>query len=244
MKVNELIKQLALSMERERVKRNLSQKEFAKLVDTSYSNYRRIVSGESTGMDIHIPIAFYRLTGKYVFEMMGMTTPEAKIIGHYRSLSEPQKRFIEAVAEFEVQYRPEICANSGDMLSVIVPVGNFEDGMIWDSVHLKKIDISPYRAKYGAKICCGIEVTTNHMHPVYLKGDILLIEKRAPRDGDIGIFANKKEGRAYIRRFKQTNPTRLEPINDYGQTFYVNPDSPDDMLNWVKFGCVLTKIRI
>ena len=36
---------------------------------------------------------------------------------------------------------------------------------------------------------------------------------------------------------------RLTPINNYGETFYVDSDNVDDMSKWIKFGHVLCKVR-
>ncbi|MBQ0059090.1 MAG: DNA-binding protein, partial [Lachnospiraceae bacterium] len=105
------------------------------------------------------------------------------------------------------------------------------------------VNIAGYRRKYGNEITCGIRVTSNHLHPVYLKNDILLISKRPIRDGDTGIFLNTETGCVYLRKFYQTSPCRLEPINGYGETFYVDSDSQEDMGKWIKFGYVLTKMR-
>ena len=62
-------------------------------------------------------------------------------------------------------------------------------------------------------------------------GDILLISRRPPRDGDTTIFLNTENGRAYLRRFIQQVPRILQPINE------------DEVKKWVKYGVVLTKMR-
>ncbi len=123
------------------------------------------------------------------------------------------------------------------------PMGDCKDGMILDSVNLSKANIGDYRQRLGVDIHCGLKMNNNHLHPVYLKNDILLICKEPPRDGDVGIFMNKENGRTYIRKYRQTSPCRLEPVNGYGEVFLVDSDDPKDVLKWVKFGRVVTKIR-
>ena len=88
--------------------------------------------------------------------------------------------------------------------------------MIWDSANVRKVNIAPYRKRYGSQINAGVEVTSNHLTPVYHMGDILLISRRPPRDGDTTIFLNTENGRAYLRRFIQQVPRILQPINGYG----------------------------
>lgn len=75
---------------------------------------------------------------------------------------------------------------------MIVPTGNFEDGMIWDSANIIKVNAAPYIQKFGTKLHCGVMVTSHHLQPVYQNGDILLISKRPPREGDTYIFINRR----------------------------------------------------
>ena len=74
-------------------------------------------------------------------------------------------------------------------------------------------------------------------------GDILLISRRPPRDGDTTIFLNTENSRAYLRRFIQQVPRILQPINGYGESFYIDPYNEDEVKKWVKYGVVLTKMR-
>ena len=115
--------------------------------------------------------------------------------------------------------------------------------MILDSYNVEKLDVSNYRKAFGDALHIGIRITSNHLHPVYNKGDILLISRNPIRDGDTGIFINAQNKRAYIRKLHQTNPCELTPINNYGETFYVDSDNVDDMSKWIKFGHVLCKVR-
>ena len=109
--------------------------------------------------------------------------------------------------------------------------------------NVEKLDVSNYRKAFGDALHIGIRITSNHLHPVYNKGDILLISRNPIRDGDTGIFINAQNKRAYIRKLHQKNPCELTPINNYGETFYVDSDNVDDMSKWIKFGHVLCKVR-
>lgn len=118
-----------------------------------------------------------------------------------------------------------------------------EDGMVLDSAHEEHVYCPEYIKKYGERLHCGIRITSNHLHPVYIKGDIIGISKRPPRDGDTFVLVNKKNGRAYIRKFIQSEPCRMEPINGYGDIITIDPDNPDEMREWVMFGVVITVLR-
>lgn len=182
----------------------------------------------------------HKLTNKFLFELIGVNHEYSHIIKIYREMSQRQRNFISCVAKFESEFAtyPE----RNDEINVIVPTGNCEDGMIWDSVHIEKTHIA--NCLHGLpEVNYGLKITSNHLHPVYAMDDILLIETRSPRDGDTGIFLNKISHRAYIRKFKQTDPCQMIPINGYGKTFYVNPHNIDEMNDWVKLGRVICRLR-
>ena len=63
------------------------------------------------------------------------------------------------------------------------------------------------------------------------------------REGDTGIFFNRESGRMYIRKFHSSAVWALEPINNYGQTIYIDTHNPDEMEKWIGFGYVLSKMR-
>lgn len=232
----------AQNLECERIKLGLSQKEMADELEISLTAYKRILTGETTRIDLYVAYRLYELTGKFAFELLGIYEKKFKVAEKLHGLSDQQLLFVNAVIEFEKQFQVNN-EDYEDYINVFVPTGNLEDGMIYDSSHMEKLNVSHYLKKFGDRIDYGIKITSNHLHPAYNKGDILLISKETIRDGDIGLFLNCEDGRAYIRKFHQTNPSKLEPINDYGKTFYVNQDSKEDMDKWKKFGKVLTKVR-
>lgn len=242
MERNQLIESFLENIEKQRVALHLTQQQMAQKLEMSLSGYKKLIAGETAKIDMVLVHRLYELTGQFMCEMVDMPVPEVQLIRKYQKLSPSQQKFVEDIIDFEEAFRPEEDCGE-DYVTLMVPTGNLEDGMIWDSVDLRKINVASYRKKFGSDLHCAIKVTTNHLHPVYHDGDVLLMCRRAPRDGDIGIFINEKTGRAYLRKFKQTVPCQLLPINEYGQTFYVDPYSVEDMEQWIKFGVVLTKLR-
>ncbi|MBQ0059682.1 MAG: helix-turn-helix transcriptional regulator, partial [Lachnospiraceae bacterium] len=216
----EMSQKFAEMLEKERVKMGLSQKQMAQKLDVSLSTYKRIVSGTTDKIDLYLLYKLYLATGKLAYEFTDFSDPVLELKKKIAHLSPSQMSFIESLIDFETAYAASH-EDAEDYVTVYIPTGNMEDGMIYDSVNIEKVNIAGYRRKYGNEITCGIRVTSNHLHPVYLKNDILLISKRPIRDGDAGIFLNTETGCIYLRKFYQTNPCRLEPINGYGETFYV-----------------------
>ncbi|MCQ2521100.1 MAG: DNA-binding protein [Lachnospiraceae bacterium] len=240
----EVNRNLILSVERERVALGYTQAQMADALEMSLSGYKKLVGGETERIDIYVVYRLSELTGKFFYELAGRNLGNINYISCLRELSDSQNRFIGSIVDFERDFREKHPADYNDFLSVLVLTGDMKDGMIYDSCNVEKVPIGALRKKYGESLTCGIRVTSNHLHPVYHRDDILLVSKQPPRDGDIGIFISRESNRAYLRKFRQTNPCRLEPVNDYGETFLVNPEKEEDMNRWIKFGKVLAKTRL
>ena len=230
----EMIDNYAQSMEAERINLGLSQAEMAKELELSVSTYKRIISGESNKVDIYTLYLLCNLTNKFTFEIMGGDAPFLDTAARLRDLSSAQLNFVHDIITFEVDFAnsqkkiKNPATDIDDYVTVITLTGDMEDGMIFDSFNVAKEYLPQYRKMFG---------------PVYHKDDILLISKTPIRDGDIGVFIDKETNRTYIRKFHQTSPCILEPLNDYGETFTVDSDNPTEMDKWIKFGKVLTKVR-
>ena len=231
------------SVEKTRISMGLTQQEMAKELGMSVSGYKKMVLGQTSKIDLFVAYRMYEITGQLLYELCGESERNLAEVQRYRALSKRQKSFVHGVVDFEYEFQESVSLPD-QFLSVYVPTGNVEDGMIWDSTNIEKVNAAAYFEKFGDALNCGVKVTSNHLHPVYHEGDILLICRKAPRDGDTGIFLNKENGRMYIRRFRQTEPCRLEPINNYGNVIEIDSHSEKSMNKWIKFGRVLTKMRI
>lgn len=241
----ELTKKFVTSMERERVRLGLTQAQLAQKLNISLSGYKKMVAGETTKIDMYTTIIMCQLSGRMLNELCMIESVEAhvRLYRKIRKLTEEQIDFIESIVDFENDFMDSV-EDVTDYVSVIVPTGCLEDGMIWDSASVEKVNIAGYRKKYGNLIHCGLKITSNHALPAYHANDVLLLTKRAPRNGDVGVFVDKEEGRAYIRKFHQADVCRLEPINNYGVTFEVDETNEKDLNRWMTYGCVLTKVRL
>lgn len=219
------------NIEKERVRLNLTQAQMAQKLDMSVSNYKKLIAGQYRRPNLFLAQRLYELTGKLLFEFFDLDSPKLNAISKFMKLSDTQCSFIEGIMDFELSFSAPKEENADDYLTVFIPTGNCEDGMIWDSANVRKVNIAPYRKRYGSQINAGIEVTSNHLTPVYHMGDILLISRRPPRDGDTTIFLNTENGRVYLRRFIQQVPRILQPINGYGESFYIDPYNEDEVKN-------------
>ncbi len=231
-----------INMERERVSWGYTQPQMAKRMGISTSGYKKIVAGETSKIDLYAAYQLYKFTGKFIFELCGEQSTDLELFQSLRSLTPSQKAFVGGIIQFERDFQ-ENNTDTEEYISVIVPSSNMEDGMIWDSASVIKVNAASYIHKFGHSLHCGVKVTSHNLQPVYHDGDILLISKRPPREGDTVIFVNRENGCAYLRKFRHGSPARLEPINEYGVAFEIDCGNAAEMDKWIKFGCVLTKMR-
>lgn len=238
----DVVRNFITSMERERVRRGYTQPQMAERLGLSASGYKKIIAGETSKIDLYAAYQVYRHSGRFILELCGENSAELEAFLGYRSLTSSQKAFVNDIIHFEQNFH-ENNTDTEKYISVVVPTGVVEDGMIWDSANVIKVNAASYVHKFSRELHCGIMVTSNHLQPVYQMGDILLVSRRPPRNGDTGIFINKEEGRAYLRRFRQTGTIRLEPVNEYGAVIELNDRDMSDKGSWLTLGCVLTKMR-
>jgi len=238
----ELAKNFSLNVERERIRLGFTQAEMAKKLEMSLSGYKKMISGETTRIDSYTVLLMYQLCGKWLFELIEHPVQAAETVFKMKYLTESQLRFVSAVIDIEYEFLVQQ-DTPDDYISVVVPTGNMQDGMIYDSANIIKVNAAVYRKRFGSDLHFGIKITSSHLHPAYNKGDIILVSQNPIRDGDTGIFINKDDGCAYIRKFHQAEPCVLEPINGFGQPFFVNNSNPQEMKRWIKVGYVLCKMK-
>lgn len=242
----QLYKNFADNIEIERERMKYTQKKMAEALQISLSKYKILITNPyEANIDIYLAHQIQKLIGKSVRELCGDELPEMEMIRYFRELPKHRQDSIRYIIEVEHQLPKDSKsdANEEDFTTCYVMTGNMEDGMTLDSRDMITVNIAEYKKKCRERIDCAVKITSNHLHPVYSRGDILLVSKRAPRDGDVGIFILKETRQLFIREFKQTNPCELRSISGYGETIYVNGDDKSDMDKWIKFGTVITTMR-
>lgn len=243
----ELVDNFAANIEIERAKLGLTQSEMARKLEMSLSSYKNMINGISGNIPIYVAHLVYIITGKQFFELCGYITPEIQLMMDFCRLPKFRQNAILSLINLEAELSTEDKKSSDKSEENYIPLytltGNMTDGMIYDSTNIQPFDIGGYKTIYGDLIDCAIKITSNHLHPVYYTGDILLIHRASPRDGDTGIFINKENKRIYIRKLRQTSPVQLIPVSDNGQIIYIDDREPKEMKKWIKFGHVITKVR-
>lgn len=83
----------------ERIRLGHTQSEWADLLGLSLSAYKRLITNESDKININLPIRFYEVTGRLLYE--DYTAP---IAVKYKKLSRKQQAFIESIIDFELNF--------------------------------------------------------------------------------------------------------------------------------------------
>ena len=232
-----------LNVEKERLKQKFTQEQMAKKLGLSLSGYKKMISGATTKIDLYTALLLHNMTGKWLFELVDEPEDNTEFLMKLRELSPYQKKFLHGILDFELSFSSAHEGNADDYITVFVPTGSAADGMICDFSNWIKVNASSYRKKFGDALYCGIKVTSNHLNPVYNLGDILLICNNTAREGENSIFFNKETGRLYVRKTMPSRSWILEPINGYGETFFVNSLDKDASEKWIHLGYVLDKMR-
>lgn len=164
--MNNIRTAFALGIECKRQSLGLTQAAMARLTGLSLSSYKRIINGESELRGIEMLDRLYRHDKTFAFEIVDNDDFLLRMIKKLKQLDPPQLAFIEAIVDFEIENQPSAEVE----ITVITPTGDMEDGMLWDSCNVEKRKI-----KTRTDAAEGILITSNHLHPVYVKGDILIL---------------------------------------------------------------------
>lgn len=243
----EIVDTFVKNLEVERNRMDLTQSQMAEKLEVSLSTYKNLISGVSTNISIYMAYRVYELTGKMLFELCGHDRPEINFVKDFRNLPKYRQDALLTRLELEMELsKDEMFQAEGaeeSLIPLYILTGNMKDGMIYDSSNVQYIDIAGERERLEEEIDCAVRITSNHLHPVYYSGDILLVRKKPPLDGETGIFFHKTDNRIYIRKFRQTSPYQLIPLTDYGKTIYIDDTDPKAMSEWFIFGSVISMKR-
>lgn len=92
--ISESTRRFSELIEKERTKRDLSQKEMAKALNISLSSYRRIVSGESLSIPMEMIINVHRLTGMWLYQMLGESNEHTATLDKYMLLDSEDQEMV------------------------------------------------------------------------------------------------------------------------------------------------------
>lgn len=221
---------------------NWSLKTLSDKSDIPYDSLKKLISGKIANPSLNSILKLSNAFECSLDYLLGynLNIPSQLVVPHdidIASLPERSKNLLYCIARFEKQLTVKNSKTGKHEIPVLVPTGHMKDGMYFDSMYTKTIDVSDYVDSFGEKIMCGIEITNKSLHPTYLEGDILLIARdRHPIYGETGIFIIDKK--IHLRKYIYGSPSILQPVNGIG--FPIVADELDD---FYIFGHVLTIVR-
>ena len=134
----EMNREFADNLERERISLNLTQKQMASKLEMSLSAYKRLITCSTDKIDLYVIYRLYKLTGKLAYEFTSISDPYLDLKKKITDLTPSQVAFIDGLVDFEKSFS-DIGMTPEDYLTVYIPTGNMEDGMILDSANIEKV---------------------------------------------------------------------------------------------------------
>lgn len=230
------------NVERERTLRGWTQQEMAEKLEMSVSGYRKMISGQTESIAL---FTAYRVSEIFQIPIPILCGSKEyrdcvveKIYQTPKSICNRVEYYLDYVAKIQdAQKKQAALLGKGKIIDIFTLTGYMQDGMYLSSSSVERKMLPKC---FGDRIVKGFKVTENTLLPVYAKGDILLIEENASRDGDIAVFLNLNTRRIYFRKLVMKNNFELHPINRRGEVITIPQEQRNE---WFDYGCVVTHIR-
>lgn len=189
--------------------RHISVKKLSEMCDLPFDTVNNICYGKSASPRISTLEAIadsLDISVDYLLDENPLSSEEEILLKHFRSCGKHGQHVISIVAEFEaLSAKEERDAPNKHKVPCIIPCGDILKGIIYDSNNNKQIFTSNDLADIG------ILMISNDLAPHFYKDDVILFEKRFPKNGEYAGFY--KNGRIYIREFiEEQNQYRLKPL--------------------------------
>lgn len=228
------------TLERERTIRGWTQWEMAEKLEMSVPGYRKMVSGMTDSIALYTAYRASVVLNIPIPILYGSTDHKDQLLNKIYNAPASTCQRIEYYLDYDAKYRHARTKNTGSTIwiDVFTLTGYMEDAMHFDSTNVERVEIPD---RYEGRVSKGLMVTENSLLPVYGKGDIILLEERMPRIGDITVSIHMKTSILYIRKVFQTEDRyELHPVNGRGKIVYIEKKDRSD---WHEMGRVIASIR-
>ncbi len=177
--------------------RGISWQKLAEMADVPIETMRNIYYGKVRDPKVSTMLGISRALDVSVNYLMGQsifTDEEKSLIHHYRKCGNHGKSILMLIAEYEAGLAlHERNQKDKHRIPCIVPIGEVGDGIKYSTSET----IEVYTTEPKAFI--AVLTPNNYWAPSYCKDDMLLLEKRFPKNGEDALFAI--EDRVYFRRY-------------------------------------------
>ncbi len=179
--------------------KGMTWQKLAEKADVPLETMRNIYYGKVRDPKVSTMMAISRALNLSVNYLMGesiYTEEEQALIRHYKKCGNHGKNIMMLIAEYEANLAiHERNQKDKHRIPCIVPIGEVGDGLKYSTCETIEVYTTEERA------FIAVLTPNNYWAPSYCKGDMILLEKRFPKNGEDALFTI--EDKVYFRRYTE-----------------------------------------
>lgn len=202
--------------------------QLADMTGISEDTIKAIRSGKTKSPGIQLMISIADALGCTMdgfLHRQSLTPEELYLLSKFRTLNVHGKNMVMLMADSEDHMQRKLPADSTELGTRKVPCISSTHTLASNtdySTHATEFIDIPLDYFPSADYC--LRLTTNMLHPIYMKGDILAVAKDFPRFGDIAVFLNE-DGVEMIRKYTERDGSPyLEAVSRCDKSIYLTSD--------------------
>ena len=203
--------------------------QLAELTDVSEDTIKAIRSGKTKSPGIQLMISIADALGCTMdgfLHRRSLTDEELYLLQKYRTLNIHGKRMVMLMADSEDHMQKKLpSADAYRAKTRRIPCISSTHTLASNSdysTHATEFIEIPADYFPNADYC--LRLTTNMLHPIYIKDDIIAVEQNFPHFGDIALFLNEN-GVEMIRKYTEKDGSPyLEAVSRCDRSLYLTSD--------------------
>ena len=209
--------------------RGVTISQLAELTDVSEDTIKAIRSGKTKSPGIQLMISIADALGCTMdgfLHRRSLTDEELYLLQKYRTLNIHGKRMVMLMADSEDHMQKKLpSADAYRAKTRRIPCISSTHTLASNSdysTHATEFIEIPADYFPNADYC--LRLTTNMLHPIYIKDDIIAVEQNFPHFGDIALFLNEN-GVEMIRKYTEKDGSPyLEAVSRCDRSLYLTSD--------------------
>lgn len=216
--------------------KNVNLNQLTESCDIPYETLRNLYYAKNKNPRIETIYAICKALDISMDYLTGLTKydkDEMEMLSNFQKCGKHGRDFLTVISRFEADYTTSLKQRNTNKhtINCLIPEGLEEDGFEYTSCKIERIECIFEDA------CMAIKITTDNFIPVFLRGDILAIANRYPKEGEKAIYY--KDGKTYIRQYHFENgKVILKPITSMGKDIII-----DSMEKYEVLGTYINVIR-
>lgn len=216
--------------------KNISLNQLTDVCDIPYETLRNLYYAKNKNPRVETLYSVCKaldISMDYLTGLKKYDTDEMEILSNYQKCGKHGRDFLSIISRFEADYTTSLKQRETykHTINCLIPEGPEEDGFEYTSCKMERIECIFENA------CMAIKITTDNFIPVFLRGDILAIANRYPKEGEKAIYY--KDGKTYIRKYHFENEkVLLKSITGKEEDIII-----DSMENYNVLGTFINVIR-